>query len=65
MGTDQYGIHVHVATGPTQLRKRLRESGELGLSLGISFVERHQHPDPPHTLDLLRVGCDRPRCHPT
>ena len=38
------------AVCPTQLRKPRREVGEPASCLGIVFIERHQHADPPHAV---------------
>src|SRR5215471_18176366 len=44
-------VHAQVAAiGPTQLRKSLREPGEVGFCLRIVFIERHQSTDPPHAV---------------
>jgi len=54
--------HPHVATiVPTQLSKRLRERREVSLPHGIVFVKRHEHPDAPHAVALLRARRKRPR----
>jgi hypothetical protein len=54
-------VHAQVAAiGPTQLRKSLREPGEVGLCLRIVFIERHQNADPPHAAGLLRPRRERP-----
>src|SRR5262249_52154376 len=51
------------AIGPTQFRKRLRERGDVSLRLGIAFVVRQEHADPPHAVALLRSRSERPcRC---
>jgi hypothetical protein len=53
--------HAQVtAISPTQLRKSLREPGEVGLCLRIVFIKRHQHTDAPHALGLLRTRRERP-----
>ena len=55
-------VHAQVAAiGPTQLRKSLREPGEVGFCLRIVFIERHQSTDPPHAVGLLRARRERPR----
>jgi hypothetical protein len=50
-----------VQPGPTELRKPLRECGELGISLLIVFAECHQNADPPHAVALLCPRYRRPR----
>jgi hypothetical protein len=58
-------VHPHVAAvGPTQLRKSLHESGELGHSVRIVLSKWHQHSNAPHALALLRARRKRPsdRC---
>jgi hypothetical protein len=54
-------VHLHVAAiGPTQARKRLRERSDPSLLHGIVFVDRHEHADAAHALDLLRARRERP-----
>src|SRR5262249_28112799 len=54
-------VDPHVAAiGPTQARKRLRERKEAMPLLGIGFVARHEHADPPHPPALLRARRKRP-----
>jgi hypothetical protein len=54
-------VHSHVAaTGPTQVRKRLRERRVDELPPWIVFVERHEHADAPHAVALLRLRQHRP-----
>src|SRR5262249_42494284 len=53
--------HPHVAAiAPTQARKPLSECREASLLLGIAFVARHEHADPPHAVALLRARRERP-----
>src|SRR5262249_53480972 len=53
--------HSHVsAIGPTQVRKRLSERGNVGLPHGIVFVARHEHADASQALALLRARRSRP-----
>src|SRR5262249_41683414 len=49
------------AIGPPQVRKRLRESGNVSLRQGTR--SRHEHADPPHAAGLLRACRERPRRH--
>ena len=44
----------------TQVRKRLRERGEVRLRLWIVFVVPHEHADAPHAVALLRARRERP-----
>ena len=50
VGAGPPDFHPHVAAiGPTQVRKPLRERGEVRLRKnGIVFVPRHEHADAPH-----------------
>jgi hypothetical protein len=50
-------VYPHVAaTGPTQVRKRLRERGEASLPRRIVFVGPwYEHADAPHARVLLRA----------
>jgi hypothetical protein len=53
-------VYPHVAAiDPTQVRKRLRECGNVSLQRGIVFFAREEHADAPHALGLLRVRRDR------
>jgi hypothetical protein len=54
-------VHPRAAFSPTQILKRPRENGELGLSLRVVFVDPRQDADPSHALALLRPRYDRPR----
>jgi hypothetical protein len=56
-------VHAHVAANcSTQLRKHLREPGEVCVCLKIVFVARYQHAGPLHLRRrLLRPHCQRPR----
>jgi hypothetical protein len=55
-------VNPHVAAiGPTQVRKPLRERGEVRLIDGIVFVASQEHADAPHALGLLRACGERPR----
>src|SRR5262249_55517857 len=55
-------VHLDIATiGPAQLRKPMRERGQLSLRLGIGFSERHKNADPPHAVGLLRGRQRGPR----
>src|SRR5262249_33988938 len=54
-------VHPHVAIGPTQIRKRLREHRVATLALRIVFVPRHEHADAPYAVALLRARHHRPR----
>ena len=55
-------VHPHVAAvGPTQVRKRLREHGNLTLPNGIVFIACHEHADAPHAVALLCSHHHRPR----
>jgi len=46
-------VYPHAAAiGPTQVRKRLRERGEVKLIHRIVFGARHEHADAPHPLGL-------------
>jgi len=59
-------LHPQIgAVRPTQLGKPLREAGKLSLSLGIVFVQRHEHADPPHPASLLCCYDARPCNHCT
>jgi hypothetical protein len=54
-------VDPHVAAvGPTQVRKRLRESREAKLPLRIVIIAGHEHADAPHAVALLRVRRERP-----
>ena len=54
-------VDPHVkADGPTQARKRLRESRDQNLPHGLGFVARHKHADAPHPGALLRPCRERP-----
>jgi hypothetical protein len=54
-------VHPHVAAiGPTQVRKRLSERGNVPLPHGIVFVAEHEHADAPHPVGLLRPCRERP-----
>ena len=44
-----------------QACKRLRERRNATLRLGIDFIARHEHADPPHAVALLRPRHHRAR----
>ena len=55
-------VYPHIAAiGPPQLRKPLREPGEVGFCLRIVFIVGHQSADPPQALALLRPRHYGPR----
>ena len=49
------------AFDPPQFLKSLPEAPQLGLTLWIICIKRHQHADPPHAVTLLRARRERPR----
>jgi hypothetical protein len=55
-------VYPHVAAiGPTQLRKSLHEPREVGFSLAIVFIVRHQNADLSRAVGLLGQPHHRPR----
>src|SRR5262245_6211543 len=50
------------ADGPAQLLQALQQCREAGLPFRIVRGERREHPDAPHSLAVLRLRRDRPRC---
>src|SRR5262249_36931814 len=50
------------AIDPAQLREPLHECRHASLKLWIVRGARHQYPDAPHSLRLLRARRERPHC---
>ena len=49
------------AVGPPEFCELLPKCPNADLEFGIALGERHQNPDAPHPLALLRAGRQRPR----
>src|SRR5262249_10939727 len=57
--------NAHVAADdPAGFPQTVVERREASLPFRIVWVNRVDHADAPHPLALLRVCCQRPRCHP-